>query len=44
MKTTLSLILTASLAGSALAQNQPAPTPAPAPAPAAPAPKANDEP
>lgn len=40
MKTTLTLILTASLAGSALAQTQPAP----APAPAAPAPKTADEP
>jgi len=43
MKTTLSLILAASLAGSGLAQTQPAPTPAPAPAPAAPAPKADNE-
>jgi type II secretory pathway component GspD/PulD (secretin) len=43
MKTTLTLILTASLAGSALAQTQPAPAPAPAPTPAAPAPKPDDE-
>jgi type II secretory pathway component GspD/PulD (secretin) len=45
MKTTLTLILTASLAGSALAQTQPAPAPAPAPAPtpAAPAPKLDEE-
>lgn len=43
MKTTLSLILTAGLAGSLLAQTQPAPTPAPAPAPPAPAPKPDDE-
>lgn len=43
MKTTLTLILTASLAGSALAQTQPAPAPAPAPTPAAPAPKPDEE-
>lgn len=43
MKTTLSLILTASLAGSLLAQTQPAPKPTPAPAPASPAPKPDDE-
>jgi general secretion pathway protein D len=39
MKTTLSLILTASLAGNVLAQTQPAP----APAPAVPVPKVDDE-
>jgi len=46
MKTTLTLILTASLAGTALAQNQPTPAPAPAPAPTTtvPATKAGEEP
>jgi general secretion pathway protein D len=46
MKTTLTLILTASLAGTALAQNQPTPAPAPAPAPTTtvPAAKAGEEP
>jgi len=43
MKTTLTLLLTASLAGSALAQTQPAPAPAPTPVPAPAAPKSEDE-
>lgn len=44
MKTTLTLILTAGLAGSALAQTPPPPPAAPAPTPANPAPKTDDEP
>ncbi len=45
MKSTLSLVLAASLSGTVVAQNQPTPTPAPAPAPTTvPATKAAEEP